>query len=121
MLFVAMRRMVRASISGLWSRRFALILALFYISPAGALVAWIGGPHWSNFFLTQTVDLEMWPGLYLWGYPFTAIAVAALALGLLAYERDRLRGDIRLAAPLFAMICAWLQPWQGQHSSGLFW
>ena len=119
MLFVAMRRMVRASISGLWSRRFALILALFYISPAGALVAWIGGPHWSNFFLTQTVDLEMWPGLYLWGYPFTAIAVAALALGLLAYERDRLRGDIRLAAPLFAMICAWLQPWQGATLIGI--
>jgi hypothetical protein len=34
----------------------------------------------------------MWPGSYLWGYPFTAIAIAALAGALLASERDRRAG-----------------------------
>ncbi len=32
---------------------------------------------------------ELWPGTYLWGYLFTAIAVGLMPLGLLAYERGR--------------------------------
>ncbi len=55
----------------------------------------------------------MWPGLYLWGYPFTAIAVAALPATLLAYERDRNDGRVRAWAPLLGLTCSWLQPWQG--------
>ena len=55
----------------------------------------------------------MWPGLYLWGYPFTALCVAALVGALLAYERDRTSGRLRPWAPLLGLFCAWLQPWQG--------
>ncbi|HEY5001239.1 MAG TPA: hypothetical protein VII15_05320 [Candidatus Cryosericum sp.] len=112
-LFVGLRRYVRASLVGIWPRRLALVLSLFYISPAGALVAWLNGPHWSNFFLLQPIDVEMWPVGGLWGYPFTAIAIGAMVLCLLAYERDRRSLRIRPAAPLLALLCAWLQPWQG--------
>ena len=37
------------------------------------------------------VSGELWPGTYLWGYLFTALAVGLVPLGLLAYERGRLR------------------------------
>jgi hypothetical protein len=112
-LFAGTRRYVRASIAGLWPRRFALVLSLVYISPAAALVAWFQGPHWTNFFFLHTVDVEMWPVGYLWGYSFTAIAIGAMALALLAYERDRKAARIGAIAPLLGLLCAWLQPWQG--------
>jgi hypothetical protein len=52
---------------------------------------------------------------YLWGYPFTAIAVGLLPLGLLAYERARGGGQpgMLAAAAGVGLLCSWLQPWQG--------
>ena len=44
---------------------------------------------------------EIWTGTYLWGYMFTAIAVALLPLGLLAYER----APGRRAAASWAAAC----------------
>ncbi len=89
-------------------RRLALVLALFTVLPVAALVGWAGiggnGTKYDFDFATN----ELWPGNYLWGYMFTAIAVGLMPLALLAYERRRLA----FAAGL-GLLAAWLQPWQG--------
>jgi hypothetical protein len=96
-------------------RRLAIVLALFFASPLAALVSWAGiGPNHVKFDV-DFVTGELWPGTYLWGYLFTAIAVGLLPLGLLAYERGRAgggRGALALAAGC-GLVSAWLQPWQG--------
>jgi hypothetical protein len=109
-LFVAARIYVRRLISGKAARRCALVLALFYISPMSELAQ---HTHWSQGTFVRSMSLEMWPGFYLWGYPFTAIAIAMMIATLLTYERDRRDRQVRPWAPICALFCAWLQPWQG--------
>jgi hypothetical protein len=112
-LFGAARAVCRGTLSGTAQRRAALVLALFYISPAAVLThhpSWL--PAIDRYYL-PVVSREMWVVLYLWGYQFTAIAVASLALCLLAYERDHTRRRLRPWAPLAGLVCAWMQPWQG--------
>jgi hypothetical protein len=118
-LFAGSRRYVRASIAGLWSRRAALVLCLFYISPAWVLVNGLHLSHWAHASLLQSIDTEIWPVIYLWGYPFTAIAVGVFVFALLAYERDRRMHRVGVAAPLLGLVCAWLQPWQAATLIGL--
>lgn len=108
-LFLAVHRYVWALASGPVARRCALVLALFFIAPAGSILRTDQDTE-SVLAFTQN---DMWPGFWLWGYPFTAIAVAALAAGLIAYGRDRAAGAVRPWAPLLGLFCAWLQPWQG--------
>ena len=109
-LFVAARMYVRRLIPGRAARRCALILALFYISPVAELAQ---RTHWNQGVFVRSMALEMWPGNYLWGYPFTAITIALMVGALIAYERDRRDQRVRLWAPICALFCAWLQPWQG--------
>ena len=109
-LFVAARAYVRRLVARTAKRRCALVLALLYVSPVAALAARI---HWNQLLYFQSFALEMWPGQYLWGYPFTAITVALMVGTLIHYERDRLVGRVRPCAPICALLCAWLQPWQG--------
>ena len=119
-MFLTVRGYVRRLLRGKAARRFALVLALFYVSPvaylSGHVLTWLSPV--SRFFL-QPVVTEMWPGTYLWGYPFTAISIAALLGTLLIYEQDREEGRIRPWAPLLALACAWLQPWQGATVIGV--
>jgi hypothetical protein len=110
-LFVAARAYAWRLLPGKAQRRCALILALFYVAPAALLANSFDLNR--DLIVLQAIVLDMWPGLYLWGYPFTAIAVAALPGALLAYERDRRFGRIRPWAPVLGLFCAWLQPWQG--------
>ena len=89
-------------------RRLALVLALFTVLPAAAVVGWAGiGDNRTKFEFDFATN-ELWPGNYLWGYMFTAIAVGLLPLALLAYERRRL-----VVAGALGFLAAWLQPWQG--------
>lgn len=118
-LFAGSRRYVRASLSGLWGRRIALVLCLFYISPAWVVATWLHSTHWAPISLLQSIDTEIWPGIYLWGYPFTAIAVGLLAFALVAYERNRRTHRVGVAAPLLGFMCAWLQPWQAATLIGI--
>jgi hypothetical protein len=97
----------------LYVRRFGLgtatlAVALFACSPVSALVGWghIGDP--GTKFNFDFIGGELWPGTYLWGYMFTAVAVGLVPLGLLAYERGSFAWAA--AAGLFA---SWFQPWQG--------
>jgi hypothetical protein len=109
-LFVAVRTYVRQLVVGTAKRRFALVLALFYISPVAGLAEHF---HWNQVIFVKSMALEMWPGNYLWGYPFTAITVALMVGAFIAYERDRRDGRVRPWAPLCALFCSWFQPWQG--------
>jgi hypothetical protein len=118
-LFAGSRRYVRASLSGLWGRRIALVLCLFYISPAWVVATWLHLTHWAPISLLQSIDTEIWPVIYLWGYPFTAIAIGLLAFALVAYERDRRTHKVGAAAPLLGFMCAWLQPWQAATLIGI--
>lgn len=114
-LFAGALALVRRFLPRRDDRRIAVVLALFFASPLAALVSWAGiGPDRVKFDV-DFVTGELWPGTYLWGYLFTAIAVGLLPLGLLAYERGRTggsRGQMAVAAAC-GLIGAWLQPWQG--------
>lgn len=111
-LFAAVRAYVARTVTGLWARRAALVLALFWVAPALYVVGESGLLGISGTDLDYARN-ELWPGYWLWGYPFTALSVAALAATLLAYSRDRASGRVALAAPLLGLATAWLQPWQG--------
>ena len=97
------------------AQRAALVMVLFAVMPASALVAWTnwgGNPRQYTF---DFISGEMWTGQYLWGYLMTAIAVSLMPIVLLGVERwrrDRRTPTLVLSA-LGALIVAWLQPWQG--------
>ncbi len=106
---------VRRLIPSLWERRVALVLALFSVMPAVAIVAWT---NWGDNPRQYTFDFisgEMWTGQYLWGYLMTAMAVFLIPLTLLGVESWRRSGRTRtlVLATLGALVVFWLQPWQG--------
>ena len=109
-LFLAVRAYAHRIVPSRSGRRAALILALFFV-PTAAFITSIAGQS-PNFYLLG-IEVEMWPGTWLWGYSFTVLAVAAIPAALLLYERDRGRRRIGAAAPLLGMLCSWFQPWQG--------
>jgi hypothetical protein len=77
-----------------WSRRAALLLALFAAS-------------------IQPLGNE-WLPFEAWGYPFDLLAVAALVAALLAYDRSVRENRALSAAPLWGGLASWLHPWQGE-------
>jgi hypothetical protein len=112
-LFGATRAYVRRLLTKTAHRRAALVLALFYISPVSWIVMHFVSLNVGDRLGLQGVTIEMWPGNYLWGYPFTALAVALMPLTLLVYERDRRAHRVGPWAPVCGLLCAWFQPWQG--------
>jgi len=114
-LFAGALGMARRFLARGDDRRLAVVVALFFASPLAALTSWLGiGPNRVKFDV-DFVTGELWPGTYLWGYLFTALAVGLLALGVLAYERGRAGGGTRwlAAAAACGLLTAWMQPWQG--------
>jgi hypothetical protein len=104
-------------------RHAGLVLVLFAVMPATAIVAltgWGGKPRQFTF---DFISGEMWTGQYLWGYLPTAIAVFLIPLVLLALERCRQGGRWGLLALCAAgtLMVAWLQPWQGAELVLLVW
>ena len=96
-------------------RRVGLVLVLFAVMPASALVAWTnwgGNPRQYTF---DFISGEMWSGQYLWGYLMTSIAVFLMPLVLLGVERWRGARCTRtlVLSALGALLVCWLQPWQG--------
>lgn len=119
-IFAGFLLYVRRLLSDRFQRAVALLLALFAFSPVIALVELTerkGGPY--NFSYTY-LGREMWPIDQLWGYLYSAVAIALMPLVLLAYERARApgpdgtarRGRLALAGAA-GLLCAWLRPWQG--------
>ncbi len=108
-LALSVRTLVRRSMVGTASRRVALVLALFYISPLWYLANTF---HWPILYF-GAYSLEMWPVGYLEGYPFTALAIAFFIGTILKYQRGRDECRFAAGAPLCALLCAWLLPWPG--------
>jgi hypothetical protein len=114
-LFAGTRAWAHRLLARTDDRRLAIVASLFCASPVAAVVGWagIGGPE--GRLQMDFITGELWPGTWLWGYQFTALAVGLMPLALLAYERGRAGGSRRMlaAAAGLGLLCAWLQPWQG--------
>jgi hypothetical protein len=113
--FIGALKYVRRLLSPGGQRHAALVLALFAVMPASALVAWSGWGGKPREYSFDFISGEMWSGQYLWGYLMTAIAVFTLPLVLLGIERWRRTRRLGLLAwsAFGALIVCWLQPWQG--------
>jgi hypothetical protein len=99
------------------ARTAGLALALFGLSPFGALIGW--NTLASGQGLQSQLEFaagEVFAPSWQWGYMMTAIAVALMVFGLLTAEAAlRAEGNLRplVATALAAFFCSWLQPWQG--------
>lgn len=100
-LFYATRGYVHRSLPGRGARRAALVLGLFFAS-------------FSVIYGSFGVVGDLFPGFLLWGYPFGVLALAAMLLALLAYERARAAGRLVLAPALLGALASSLHPWQGE-------
>jgi hypothetical protein len=106
---------VRRLLADRGQQRVGLVLVLFAVMPASAIMAatGLGTPlqQYSFDFITG----EMWSGQYLWGYLMTAIAVFLMPLVLLGAERWRRERRPRtlVLSAVGALLVCWLQPWQG--------
>ncbi len=99
--FLAVRQYVCRSLTGLWSRRAALVLALFFGS-----VTIIGG--------SAGVIGDLFPGFLSWGYVFALMALAAIVAALVVYDRAHTRGRIAWWPGLLGALASSLHPWQGE-------
>ncbi|MGI8429732.1 MAG: hypothetical protein ACR2OB_10605 [Solirubrobacteraceae bacterium] len=99
--FYATREYVHGSLGGAGARRVALVLGLFFAS-------------FSVIYGSFGVVGDLFPGFLLWGYPFGLLALAAMLLALLAYERGRAAGRFVLAPALLGALASSLHPWQGE-------
>ncbi|MEA2159036.1 MAG: hypothetical protein QOD66_1416 [Solirubrobacteraceae bacterium] len=99
--FFAVRAYVRNSMTGLWSRRAALTLALFFAS-------------FTVLYGKLTVLGDLFPAFLSWGYTFALLAIAAIVAALVAYGRARDRQRLSYIPALLGALASMLHPWQGE-------
>ena len=104
------------------ARTAALALALFGLTPAGAVIGWNSLSSGQS--LQSQIEFaagEVFAPSWQWGYMMTALAVGLMVIGLLCAEQVRTsNAQLRwkLGALLAAFFCSWLQPWQGAELVG---
>src|SRR5450755_109235 len=99
--FLAVRQYVSRSIPGLWSRRAALVLALFF----GSFTVLYG---------SFTVLGDLFPVFLSWGYTFALLALAAVLAALVAYDRGRAKDRIPWTPAALGATASLLHPWHGE-------
>lgn len=99
--FYVIRAYVRRSLNGLWSRRSALVLALFF----GSFTVLYG---------SVTTIGDLFPGFLSWGYVFALMGLAAMVGGVLVYERSWTTGRWRWAPGVLGVLASLLHPWNGE-------
>ena len=99
--FWAARSYARRSLSGLWARRSALVLCLFF----GCFTVIFG---------SFGVLGDLFPGFLSWGYTFGLIALAAMVGGLLTHDRASRQDRIAWTPGLLGATASLLHPWQGE-------
>jgi hypothetical protein len=115
LLFWGVLRYTRRLLPAGGPRYAGLVLGVFAVMPASAVVAWSGLGGKPRQYTFDFIAGELGSSMYLWGYLMTAIAVALMPLVLLAVEDWRTSGRARplALAALGALLITWLQPWQG--------
>jgi hypothetical protein len=101
--FFGFEAFVRRTVPGVWPRRAALVLALFF----GSFTIVEG---------SFGVVGDLFAGFLSWGYTFGLLALGLMVLSLVCYEGARSRGSRRLAwgAALLGAASSSLHPWQGE-------
>jgi hypothetical protein len=99
-LFFAARKYVHRSVDGLWPRRAALVLALFFGS-------------FTIVFGTVGAIGDLFPGFLSWGYPFGLLGIAAMAAGVVAYDRALGSGKLSWSPGVLGAVAGLLHPWNG--------
>lgn len=99
--FFAVRAFVSRNVEGLWPRRAALTLALFF----GSFTVVYGD---------FSVLGDLWPAFLSWGYVFGLLALAAIVVALLRYDAARRRGRVVWLPGLLGASATLMHPWQGE-------
>jgi hypothetical protein len=99
--FWAFRAYIYRSLTGLWARRTALILALFY----GSFTIVYG---------KFGVLGDLFPGFLSWGYTFALIALAAMVAALVIYDRARAASRMTWLPAVLGAVASLLHPWHGE-------
>ncbi len=100
-MFYGARAYAHRSLSGRWERRSVLALALFFAS-------------FSVVYGSFSVVGDLIPAFLSWGYVFGLMAVAALVLALVEYDRGRQRNGLSYRPALLGALASALHPWQGE-------
>ncbi len=99
--FFAVRAYCARSLTGLWARRVALVLTLFF----GSFTVVYG--QWS-------VLGDLFPGFLTWGYVFGLMALAAMVWALVIYQDARGNGRRLWLPGLLGGLATLLHPWNGE-------
>lgn len=100
-IFFAVRAYGRRMLAGVWSRRAALVLGLFFGS-------------FSLIYGSFGVLDDLFPGFQAWGYPFGLMALAALVAALVGYDKARSANRLTWTPGLLGALASSLHPWQGE-------
>ncbi len=104
--FFAVRGFARRLLTGLWPRRAALVLALFFGS-------------FTNVYGSFSVLGDLFPGFLTWGYVFGVMALAAMVWSLVAHHDSRLNNRRLWLAGLLGGLASLLHPWNGELLIGV--
>ena len=104
--FFGVRAYARRSLEGVWPRRAALVLALFF----GSFTLVYG---------TWSVLGDLFPGFLTWGYVFGVLALAAMVWALVTYEDARSTGRRLWLPGLLGGLASLLHPWNGELLAAL--
>src|SRR5581483_4789470 len=99
--FFSVRAYAQRSVVGVWPRRTALVLTLFF----GSFTLVYG--QWS-------VLGDLFPGFLTWGYVFGLMALAAMVWSLVTYEDARSTGRRLWLPGLLGGLASLLHPWNGE-------
>ena len=99
--FFAVRAFASRLLTGVWPRRAALVLALFFGS-------------FTNVYGHFSVLGDLFPGFLSWGYVFGLLALAAMVWALVAHHDSRLNKRRLWLAGLLGCVATLLHPWNGE-------
>jgi hypothetical protein len=101
-----------------WMQAAALLLAVFYLSPALQIAIWTGHVSVVHRFELVLATDDADPSLGLWGLEHVAFTVGLMPVYLIGIEGVLTRGlraarGWAIAAALAGAAVSWLHPWQG--------
>ncbi|HEY1514874.1 MAG TPA: hypothetical protein VGF91_00565 [Solirubrobacteraceae bacterium] len=99
--FFAVRAFAWRLLTGLWPRRVALVLALFFGS-------------FTNVYGSFSVLGDLFPGFLTWGYVFSVLGLAAMVWALVAHQDSRYSDRRLWLAGSLGGLASLLHPWNGE-------